>query len=413
MKVTKLLFTTPLLRYPYAGGPEMSVHNAIKALSRICELHVVARLDLEALGGAQAFDYYRKLSDRFTLLNWGSATSRNRVIRKLQRWWFKVFARRNLEAVRKYLIKYCSAHSIDAIWFDRHEYSYDLICLVKTTTPHIKIVCDTAAVQSEFILRELAFQSDAAKREKILSMGQLWERREKTLLNLADVTTAVSEVDARHFRTLTPYPERVMVFSNVVDFDAYQSKPVRPKGFQVPSIVLAGTFYGSNSPMENGARWFITKVLPLVRQKAPGVHLYIVGHNSDQILKDVVEPGISITGRVVSVLPYISHATLAIVPLKFESGTRFKILEAGAVGLPVVSTTLGAEGLEVTHGKDVLIADDEQAFAEGVDRLLQSPEFAGSLGGNLKQLVRQKYSIESLVQEGNKILDFLLREESR
>jgi glycosyltransferase involved in cell wall biosynthesis len=124
--------------------------------------------------------------------------------------------------------------------------------------------------------------------------------------------------------------------------------------------------------------------------------------------QDIEDPGITITGEVPSVLPYLCHANVAVVPLRFESGTRFKILEAGACGIPVVSTTLGAEGLAVIHGEHLLIADDAGSFAEAIVRLLRDRDLAHRLSENLGRLIREKYSIAALVEEGRRILDYLV-----
>src|SRR4029077_17781489 len=139
-------------------------------------------------------------------------------------------------------------------------------------------------------------------------------------------------------------------------------------------VYLAGTFW-PGSPMEDAARWVIENILPIVRQQIPNLHLYIVGADSDKTVPDISDPKITITGKLPSVLPYLSHADVSLVPLRFESGTRFKILEAGACGIPVVSTTLGAEGIAVEHGRDILLADEPEAFASSIIRLIKEREF--------------------------------------
>ena len=124
-------------------------------------------------------------------------------------------------------------------------------------------------------------------------------------------------------------------------------------------------------------------------------------------MADIEDQGITITGQLPSVLSYLCHADVALVPLRFESGTRFKILEAGACGVPVVSTTLGAEGLFVAHERDILIADQPEPFAEAVVRLLRYPDLASEIAKNLKSLVYEKYSLRTLVEEGRLILEYL------
>ena len=97
------------------------------------------------------------------------------------------------------------------------------------------------------------------------------------------------------------------------------------------------------------------------------------------------------------------------MPLRFESGTRFKILEAGACAIPVVSTTLGAEGIPAIDGKDILIADTPEDFANLIVKVINNPQMADHLGSNLRKLVAKHFSIDALATEGQNIIDFLQR----
>ena len=172
--------------------------------------------------------------------------------------------------------------------------------------------------------------------------------------------------------------------------------------------ILAGSFWQGNSPMEMAARWVLEEILPRLRRRIPSVHLYIVGRGSDLIFGNLHDPGVTVTGRIPSVLPYLYHADVALVPLKFESGTRFKIMEAGACGIPVVSTTLGAEGLPVTDGRHVLLADEPDVFADAIARLIEERDFARGLADNCRTLIRACCSIETLENEAKDILQRLM-----
>lgn len=111
-----------------------------------------------------------------------------------------------------------------------------------------------------------------------------------------------------------------------------------------------------------------------------------------------------VKGRVDSVMPYLGNADVALVPLKFESGTRFKILEAGACGVPIVSTTLGAEGIPVVDGVHLLLADDAESFADAVVRVISDQRLAASLAANCSELVRENYGLDALRREAVLIL---------
>jgi len=222
-----------------------------------------------------------------------------------------------------------------------------------------------------------------------------------------DVTTAVSEVDASYYRAIAKEPERVRVFSNVLDLETYQTVPLAVDGFKKPCIYLAGSFGYVNSPMDRAARWMVEEVLPLVKQEIPDIHFYIVGKGSEVLWGKLNDRAITVTGKLPSVLPYLCHADVAVVPLQFESGTRFKILEAAACGIPVVSTVLGAEGIPVVHERDILLADTPEDFAGSIVRLVRDKELAGRLSSNCQNLVREKYSVQSLIAEAEAIFDHM------
>jgi len=125
------------------------------------------------------------------------------------------------------------------------------------------------------------------------------------------------------------------------------------------------------------------------------------------VLADISDPKITVTGKLPSVLSYLSHVDVALVPLKFESGTRFKILEAGACKIPLVSTTLGAEGIPVIDGEHILIADEFETFANAIIKLLNNKEFANRLALNCHNLVNEHFSVDFLAGEAKRILEYL------
>jgi len=408
----KVLFTTPIINYPYAGGPEMSVHNAIKALSSICELHVLPRVYVHK----KTANYYAGIVDIFTILprikafHYNNWTKSFLFFKKVNNLVGSIFSHFIIASDANFILTYCDKYKIDVIWFDRHEFSFDLIVAVRIRNSKIKIVCDTAAVQSEFILRELPFQQKIEKRKQILKLGNKFRKEEELLVQISNVVTAVSERDADIFRSYTIKPNKIKLFPNVVDLDAYQRNENNNISLNNPCLVATGTFYSIDSPMAHGCRWVINEVLPKVKEKFPGLHFYIVGKGSESVFSSFNDPGITITGKVLSVLPYISKANVCLVPLFYESGTRFKILEYGAVGCATISTSLGAEGLELENGKSIIIADDASAFANAIIEMLNNKEQAKILGMNLFEIVQNQYSLNTLKNKGESVLDYLIME---
>ena len=146
-------------------------------------------------------------------------------------------------------------------------------------------------------------------------------------------------------------------------------------------------------PNVDGMRWFLAHVFPLIRKQKPDCRLAVVGRNPPQELLDAAkDPSITITGTVPDVRPFLWQSALSIVPLRVGGGTRLKIFEAMAAGTPVVSTTIGAEGLPVSHGKTIRIADTAQQFATECLNLLAEPQSRRNMAQQATELVVQNYS---------------------
>jgi len=399
----RILFTTPLLDHPPAGGPALRIENSIKALHRISELHLVSRVARPFLGGPAGEEFYRGTSHSFSYAPSVAGLSENRWIRDAQRVLRSRSATRN---DAEFLVSSMKRNGIEILWAGYGNISFDVLVEVHRIAPSVKIVCDTDSVWSRFVLRRLPYVSSLSERRKIETEGRRKEEEERAWVNFCDITTAVSEVDAEYYRSLTNEPERVRIFSNVIDVDSYLEIPPPPPGHKRPNIYLAGTF-GNNGPMDQAARWLVNNVLPIVRSEIPDMHVYLVGIAGDVSLADLAAAQVAITGKVPTVQPYLRHADVAVVPLFFESGTRFKILEAGACGIPVVSTTLGAEGLPLQNGNEILIADEPQAFARAIVRLVRDRPFAASMAAACRAFVEERHAIPQLVREGEAILDAL------
>ncbi len=387
----------------------MSVINAIKVLNQIADLHIITTvpawsLDVEAKRFLNAssrslvFAPSSVLSSKYNFLN--------RVLSRIKR---EFMAPIIAVADVKFILEYAKQQGIRIFWIDRVlEHAFSVFRLLRRKTPEAYIIGDTEAVCSRFILRELPFiKSNFVRKALVNCKGKKKELEERELTTSADVVTAVSELDADYFRSIAPDPESIKLFSNIVDLDDYTGDYQPIDSLRCPYVLLLGSFGHVNSPMDRAAKWAVEDIMPLVLQQVPHAHLYIVGRNSDKTLMHYHGGAVSVLGRVHSVLPYLKGARASIVPLHYESGTRFKILETGAASVACVSTTLGAEGIHVTHGENILIADTSRDFAASIVKILQDPKYARSLGNNLFTLIQDKYSLSAQKRDGESIISFL------
>jgi sugar transferase (PEP-CTERM/EpsH1 system associated) len=214
-------------------------------------------------------------------------------------------------------------------------------------------------------------------------------RFERRTLGRFDGVLAVSEVDRDTFARLYPGAIRrpVEVIPTGVDtrfFDAGVSAP------ESKSLVFTGSM--DWLPNEDAMLFFCSQVLPLIRREEPDVTLSIVGRAPTAAVARLAQQhGVVVTGRVDDVRPHIADAAAYVVPLRIGGGTRLKIFEAMSMGKAIVSTTVGAEGLPVTDGTHLVIADEPREFADAVVRLLRDVPRRRALEAAARRLVVDHY----------------------
>ncbi|GAB4543411.1 MAG: glycosyltransferase family 4 protein [Anaerolineae bacterium] len=160
-------------------------------------------------------------------------------------------------------------------------------------------------------------------------------------------------------------------------------------------------------PNAQGVSWFADHVLPQVRLEVPEAVLTVIGKDPPGGLE---REGVEVTGYVADLRPYLAETAVFIVPLHAGGGMRVKILDAWCWGLPVVSTTIGAEGIDVQHGRDILLADTAPAFAQAVIRVLQDPALAQRLGQSGRQTVLEKYNWQTIYPAWDKVYEMMCNE---
>lgn len=229
---------------------------------------------------------------------------------------------------------------------------------------------------------------------------------ERRYVRSADHVLTVSESDRAHFCKFSD-PNKITAIPTGVDVDYFRPLSV---GEEANSIVFTGSM--DWRPNEDGIIFFAQKILPKVRQRVSGAVLWVVGRNPSISIRRLAENdcGIRVTGSVDDVRPYMGRASVYVVPLRIGSGTRLKIFEAMAMGKAVVSTGIGAEGLPVTHGKNILLSDEAGDFAEQVIQLLQNTSLRTQLGSAARELVEQHYSWTRVAADCEIVFNRVLQE---
>jgi sugar transferase (PEP-CTERM/EpsH1 system associated) len=233
-----------------------------------------------------------------------------------------------------------------------------------------------------------------------LLLKQQWQRMlrfERSALTRFDLVLTVSETDRDTLGRLYPGALRrpAHVVQTGVDTSYFTPMPGQKRSAHL-------VFTGSMDwlPNEDGMVYFVREILPLIRQAEPTVTLSIVGRAPTPTVRRLAqENGVEVTGRVDDVRPHVAAAQVYVVPLRIGGGTRLKIFEAMSMAKAVVSTTVGAEGLPVTPGRHLLIADEPARFADSVVQLVRDAQQRQQLERAARQLVVQKYDWAAVSRE--------------
>ena len=214
---------------------------------------------------------------------------------------------------------------------------------------------------------------------------------EHRALAMFDHVAAVSDPDAHIMRSWFQV-ESVSMIANGVDLEFYEKIAPSEQG---DHVVFCASMNASVN--QDAVMYFVKQVLPMIWEKRPGLRFMIVGSKPPPFITALASDRVIVTGSVEDVRPLLGQAAACVVPLRIAGGSRLKILEAFAAGLSVVSTSIGAEGLDVELGKHLLIADGEAAFADATIRLLEDRSLRQRLTAASRKLVQECYDWKKIV----------------
>lgn len=269
----------------------------------------------------------------------------------------------------------------------------------------------THNVEAEIWRRHAETASNPVSRRLLAQQRRRMLRFEQQTLARFDLVLAVSDADRRTFERL--YPGSLRAPAHVVQTGvdtAYFTPASEP-----PSRAHL-VFTGSMDwlPNEDAMTYFCREILPHIRQDEPDTTVSIIGRSPTPAVQRLAEQnrGVEVTGRVDDVRPHVRRGAVYIVPLRIGGGTRLKIFEAMAMGKAVVSTTVGAEGLPVTPGADIGIADDPTQFARTVVRLIRDVSTRQAIEARARQLVVRRYDWSAVARDFEEALVRAARGES-
>jgi sugar transferase (PEP-CTERM/EpsH1 system associated) len=300
------------------------------------------------------------------------------------------------------LARYRSAAMRRAIAEELRQRDYDLI-VCDFLTPSVNLSVETpcpkllfqhnveAMIWQRHAEQQTASWADLGKRLYLREQWRKMRHYERQACHQFDAVVAVSREDADHFRQQYGVPN---VYDVPTGVDVEYFRP-QPASIEPHSLVFVGSM--DWLPNEDGVVYFAEEILPRVAAELPGVTVKIVGRNPTPRVLELARKHlpVTVTGRVDDVRPHVAAAAACIVPLRIGGGTRLKIFEAMAMGKPVVSTAIGAEGLPVRDGAELLIADGPDQFAQSVVRLLRDDALRQQIGQNARAAVCARFGWEA------------------
>lgn len=290
------------------------------------------------------------------------------------------------------LSKLLACRRFDVVHVDHlHMAHYGVLCKSVADLPFVLREHNVESAIMERFLARLG--SDLFRRYVDSQLAQLRNYEAEMLLKV-DCCCAITGADAERIHMLQPSAE-VSVIPGGVDSAFFEPPTSQEK---IPASIV---FFGSWDwiPNQDAVRWFLESIFPLVKRRCPRATLFIMGKKPPEDIQSLRSDSVIITGFVPDLKREVQRCQVAIAPYRIGGGLRFKILESFAMRVPVVSTTVGCEGIEAEHQKHLLIKDSPEGFAQAIVRLFEDHVLHESLVTQAYALAAEKYQWGSVAEK--------------
>jgi glycosyltransferase involved in cell wall biosynthesis len=394
----KILVVSTKPLFPIQGGMELRVYNLLKPL---CFKHEISLLCFatEKDQDKESIESLRTLFHKVELIPQEKTERRKPSWFERFRNWFvppadlfgEISASTNMENAIESFLKTNEVHLV-------HIASpYMMSYFVKFT--HVPSVFDSIDDPSLYLLRSMKQDERLLQKVRVLKDWLVMRNFERRHYSKFGEIVVSSSIDAKIISSFCPY-SNVTVIPNGVDYNYLRSASPEP---EQPILVFSGVMdYGPNVL---AMTFFSRSIFPLIKRQIPETQLLIVGRNPTPEIMGLEQEmsGITVTGPVEDVRPYLARAKVYVCPLLSGAGIKNKILEAWATGKAIVATSLSCEGIEVSPGEDIVIADDAYGFANAVVSLLRDDSLRKKLVERGRKKVVEKYDWESKAEMLEKV----------
>ncbi|MGB7590620.1 MAG: glycosyltransferase [Terriglobia bacterium] len=388
----RILILSPYMAWPLDGGPPIRIYYVLRELVRLGhEVVLLAGHDGPPL--AATHPLYRLCREIVTYRPPESARSRIPLVsalRSLASPLPYVAAKFGARHIQESIQRIAEKHQFDLIWAN---FAFMAYAVPPELCRSVPLVLDEH--ESEGLLwRQYLRHGSLAKRAfAVVNLIKLPAFQERIMSQVAAVLSN-SEREAEFTRRYAPPRVQVWAVPNGVDTEVFA--PAQADGNRRNAILLCSGLAVYRN--RTAALWVARRMFPKIRREVPDAEFWIVGSHPNREIGRLAEiPGIHVTGTVEDVRPYYAMAKVAVAPYRYGEGTKIKVVEAMACGTPVVSTSIGCQGIEVVDGEQVLIANSEKEFTDGVIGLLRDARRRTQLAGAARRLIEQKYTWKKIV----------------
>lgn len=289
----------------------------------------------------------------------------------------------NSDVFSKELVRLLSDHQFDIIQLEGL-YVCPYIPLIRKHSD-AKIVYRAHNIEHE-IWERTSELSNGITRIYLKNLSGRLKRFEKEILNAYDLIVPITDRDGR---ILNKMGNKKPMHVSPTGIDTTALIP-HSKNLEHPSLFHIGSLEWS--PNQEGLIWFVEKCWPKIHERFPELKFYVAGRNAPEwLIKKFNAPNIVFEGEVPDAYEFMNSKSIMVVPLFSGSGMRIKIIEGMALGKPIVSTSIGTEGITTTSGKNILIADDEEQFERAVEQLIAEKEVFKQISRNAIEYIHEKF----------------------
>jgi sugar transferase (PEP-CTERM/EpsH1 system associated) len=382
----RILILTPLIPYPPYRGDKLKLYNLIKNLARHHEIVLLA--------------FTNTREDRKAIPVLSTLCAEVRTVH-LPLWRSVLHCAFNIFSSRPFQVAYFSSgrmrgllrRTLDNERFDVIYTHYIRMAQYTEGIDGTPGVLDLTDAKSLYLKRFMQKERNALKRVLLRSEYKRMSEYEK-ILSRYELSLVCSEVDRKVLLEAVP-GARISLLENGVDVEYFSpDESVTP---EQGNIICTGNM--SYFPNADGVEYFVREIFPLVKKRVPGARFLIVGQTPPASIRALAASDIVVTGAVPDIRSWYLRSLVAVSPIRFGSGTLNKVLEPMALGIPVVATPVGTEGLPLRNGEHIMIAESPAHFAECVADLLENAGLRERLSSGAGDIVRARYGWVSIARQ--------------